>query len=254
LPFERSQDRGSRGGILLHLFVIATDDVASPGERHSLGLVVDILIPLCKGERDKGSGVVEYKLAHEFVGALANAKNIQKPARFEFGDRFGADHAAIGDDTDATNGKAFAQPVDYRNEAARVGGVARPHLRADRPTVAVEQHGEDHLIEIRPMVLGEAALSKGLAALSLEIQAGRVHEHEIELAEQIAPAREQVFLDNVLHATRCKGRSAILLIRAQFLAEPSHRPVEMMQVEAFNAIDRVILAPTLRRPIGAAGK
>src|SRR5208282_162035 len=152
------------------------------------------------------------------------------------------------------NGKALAQPVDYRDEAARVGGVSGPHFGANRPAVAIKQHGEDHLIEIRPMVLGEAALAKGLAALSLEIETGGVHEHKIERAEQIAPTREKVFLDNVLHAARREGRGAILLIRGQPLAKPGHRPVEVMQVEALNAIDRVVLTPAVRRPIGAAGK
>ena len=91
-----------------------------------------------------------------------------------------------------------AQPVDNGNEAARIGGVAGPHLRAHRPAVAIEQHREDHLIEIRPMVLGKASLSDGLAARPLKIEAGRVQEHEIERAEQIAPPREQFLLDDVL--------------------------------------------------------
>ena len=101
------------------------------------------------------------------------------------------------------------------------------------------------------MVLGEAALSKGLAALSLEIEAGRVHEHQVQLAEQIAPAREQFLLDDVLQAARREGRGAVLLIFPLLLAEPSHRPVEVMQIEILDAIDRVILAPAVRRAIGA---
>ena len=62
------------------------------------------------------------------------------------------------------------------------------------------------------MILGKAALSEGLSARSLEIEAGRVHEHEIERAEQIAPPREQFLLDDVLQATRREGRGAVLLI------------------------------------------
>ena len=58
-------------------------------------------------------------------------------------------------------------------------------VQTGRPS-PIEQHREDHLIEIRPMVLGKAALSEGLSARSLEIEAGRVHEHEIERAEEIA--------------------------------------------------------------------
>ena len=57
------------------------------------------------------------------------------------------------------------------------------------------------------MVFGEAALSQRLAARSLEIEAGRVHEHEVELAEQIAPAREQLLFDDVLQAARRTSKS-----------------------------------------------
>ena len=87
------------------------------------------------------------------------------------------------------------------------------------------------------MVFGEAALSQRLAARSLEIEAGRVHEHEVERAEQIAPAREQLLLDDVLQAAWREERGAVLLIFAQFLAQPSHRPIKVMQVEIRGAID-----------------
>ena len=75
------------------------------------------------------------------------------------------------------------------------------------------------------MVFGEAALSQRLAARSLEIEAGRVHEHEVELAEQIAPAREQLLFDDVLQAARRKECGAVLLIFAQLFAQPGHRPI-----------------------------
>ena len=104
------------------------------------------------------------------------------------------------------------------------------------------------------MVFGEAALSQRLAARSLEIEAGRVHEHEVELAEQIAPAREQLLFDDVLQAARREERGAVLLIFAQLLAQPGHRPIKVMQVDILDAIDGVILAPAVRRPIGAASK
>ena len=104
------------------------------------------------------------------------------------------------------------------------------------------------------MVFGEAALSQRLAARSLEIEAGRVHEHEVERAEQIAPAREQLLLDDVLQAAWREERGAVLLIFAEFLAQPSHRPIKVMQVEIRGAIDGINLAPAVRRPIGAAGK
>jgi hypothetical protein len=36
-PNERGQDRGTIGGILFRLVVIAADDVATPGKRRSCG-------------------------------------------------------------------------------------------------------------------------------------------------------------------------------------------------------------------------
>jgi len=37
------------------------------------------------------------------------------------------------------NGKALAQPIDHRNEAADIGRVPRPHFCANGSTVAIEQ-------------------------------------------------------------------------------------------------------------------
>ena len=43
--------------------------------------------------------------------------------------------------------------------AGDIGGVAGPHLRAHRASVAVDQNGEDHLTQVGPMVLAVAVLS-----------------------------------------------------------------------------------------------
>src|SRR6202030_926342 len=84
LPFERSQDRGTIGGILFRLVVIAADDVATPGKRHRLGLVVDTLTALGDGQRHEWRGIVEHEVAYQFVGALAHTENVEQPARFQF--------------------------------------------------------------------------------------------------------------------------------------------------------------------------
>jgi hypothetical protein len=62
-----------------------------------------------------------------------------------------------------------------------------------------------------------------MAARALEVEAGGVHEHEIERAEEIAPPREQGLLDDVFEAARGEGRGAVQLILTQ-TAESS--PVE----------------------------
>ena len=55
------------------------------------------------------------------------------------------------------------------------------------------------------MVLGEAAPSKPLTARALEIEAGRIHEHDVERGEQVAPAGEQLLLHN---ASRSAAQTA----------------------------------------------
>src|SRR5512132_380967 len=112
-----------------------------------------------------------------------------------------------------------------------LGGVARPHLRAHWPPIAIEQHGEDHLPQVRTMILAVAVLAQRLAAGALEVEAGGVHEHQVEPRQQIAPMREQPLLNHVLQAARGKRRAAILLLLRQFLAQPRHRPIKVMQIE-----------------------
>jgi hypothetical protein len=55
------------------------------------------------------------------------------------------------------------QPVDHRDHGRHVGGIARPHLRAHWPPVAVEQHGEDHLPQVRAVIVAVAVLAQRLA-------------------------------------------------------------------------------------------
>src|SRR5271166_6860305 len=104
------------------------------------------------------------------------------------------------------------------------------------------------------MVLGEAAPPERLTARALEIEACRVHEHQIERAEQIPPPCEKVLFQDVLQAARREVRGAVLLAFAKLLAEPGHRAIQMMQVQAVRALDPIIVPPTVRRPVRAAGK
>jgi hypothetical protein len=51
-----------------------------------------------------------------------------------------------------------------------------------------------------------------VAAGALEVEAGGVHEHQLEPREQIAPMREQPLLNHVLQTTRRERRAAVLLL------------------------------------------
>ena len=70
-----------------------------------------------------------------------------------------------------------------------------------------------------------AALAERLPALPFEIQGGRVHEHNGEIAQQIAPPLEQPLLHQILDAARSK-RAVGLFGGRQLLAEPSHGAVD----------------------------
>ena len=252
LPLQRGDDGRAVGGVLFHLVEVAADDVAPPGERHGLGLVVDLASRLQQDEGNERRGIAEHEVADQLVGPLAHAQNIEELARLELGDRLGADHAAVGDDADAVDAEAALQAIDRRDEARHVGGVSGPHLRAHRPAVAVEQDGQDHLVEVRPVIFGEAAPPERLAARALEIEAGGVHEHDVERGQEVAPGGEQLLLQDVLHAARRKRRRGVLLVLRKLLAEPRHRAIKVMQFDPVDAVDAVILAPAVGGAVRAA--
>ena len=49
--------------------------------------------------------------------------------------------------------------------------------------------------------------------------------------------REQLLLHHVLAAARGERRAPVLLLLRQFLPQPRHRPIEMMQIEPSDAGD-----------------
>src|SRR5271157_5449562 len=104
------------------------------------------------------------------------------------------------------------------------------------------------------MVLGETAPSERLAARALEIEARGVHEHDVERGQKVAPAGEQLLLQDVLHAARRKRRRAVLLVFGKLLAEPRHGAIKMMQCEPVDAIDAIILAPAVGGAVRAAAE
>ena len=101
------------------------------------------------------------------------------------------------------------------------------------------------------MVLGMAAPAERLPAAAMEAERGGVHEHHRQLAEQVAPAGEQLLLDLVLDAAGREGGGAGLLGVGQFLAKPGHRPIEVVQRKALRTWDLVVLHPALAGAIRA---
>src|ERR1700759_733288 len=99
------------------------------------------------------------------------------------------------------------------------------------------------------MVFAIAVLTNALSAEAFEVEAGGVHEHQVEPAEQVTTMGEQLFLDQVLGAARREWRGVILLPGGQCFTEPGHGTVEVVQVEVSAAADAIILAPAIRRQI-----
>jgi len=253
LAFEPLDDGLPVGAVLLGLGLVAADDVADALDDDLLGEELGFPVLAVHEQGREGFGVVEHHLAHALVGALAHAEDVFEAARFERGDGRPGDHAAIGDHADAANAEAVAQAVDDGDEHGDVGGVCRRHLGADRPPLAIDHDGEDHLREIGAVVLGVAARPERGAAGTFEGERGRVHEHDAEIGEEVAPSGEQRLLQAVLDAARCEGRGVGLPGLGQLLPEPGHGAVEMVQRQAIRARDGVVLHPMDAGAVRARG-
>ena len=198
-PILQGDDNGF--AVLLVFFrlgFVAADDV-------TLAIVFDFLDeelrlafrPLDK-KRCEGGAVIEHDRSHQRVRPLARAKDIIKLALFQPLNGLSRDHAAIGDHANAADSEALAETVNHRQQRLHIDGIARPHLCADGAPLAIHDEPQDHLLQIWPEILRVAVLAQRFAALAVEGQAGGVHEHGGEIAEQIASFIEQLLLNDVL--------------------------------------------------------
>ena len=128
LAREALKDGVALGRVRLRLLVSDADDVTLPAHPHRLGGVIGLRVALGDGERYEGCGIREHDLAHQPVGALAGAEDIEEAAGLESSNGLGAHHAAVGDDADAADREPPLQPIDHRKQACDIGGVAWPHL------------------------------------------------------------------------------------------------------------------------------
>src|SRR4030095_2721427 len=89
---------------------------------------------------------------------------------------------------------ATTQTRPMANRRRRRSTTARSVVR---PAALVHDDPEHHLVKVRPVVLALALFPERVAAAAFEVERRGVHEHHGELAEQIAPALKQLFLDEV---------------------------------------------------------
>ena len=244
--FQSGEGRCARGGIVARFGLIITDNVAATPRvaltrpdlaNHLFDLKVERAAAIGFGncQRDE-RGLVGQHGGDLDAALFAHAQNILDLVGFECGDGLGADHAAIGDDADPIEQEALAQPGDYRYQGCHVGGIARPHLAADRSPGFINDDAEDHLMQIRPRVFGMTVAAERGPAVAFEIQAGGIEDRQPDIIEEAAAFGEQLFLDHILVGARHQAAS---LLVGKFLAEPGHRPVQVMQVDRVHAADGI---------------
>ncbi|MCY2951424.1 MAG: hypothetical protein NTU53_05530 [Planctomycetota bacterium] len=111
-------------------------------------------------------------------------------------------HFPIRHDAHLLDPKTRPQALHDRQQCLHIRRVPRPHLAADRPSLAAEHHAHHYLLEVRAVVLVVSTLADALATFSLEVEAGGVEERQREAGEQVAPPGKQRLLDLVLGAAR----------------------------------------------------
>ena len=233
------------GTVLVGLRFVAADDIAGATHHDLLDEELGLAAGALDQERCEGLLVLEHDRAHAPVAALAGAENVFQPPLLQRPDRRRRDHAPVRHHAHPADLEARPKPVHDGQQHRGVGRVAGQHLRAYRPALAINDDGQDHLLQVRPMVLRIAVGAERLAAGALEAQRGRVHEHHAEIAEEIAPALEQRLLDHILDAAWRQ------IARLDLLAQPGHGPVEAVKRQPLGAGDGVIRHPVCAGPVRA---
>jgi len=103
-----------------------------------------------------------------------------------------------------------------------------------------------------PSMMRSRPVSANTVTAPLEIQSRCVEKYRVEPAEQVASMREQLLLNQIIGASRRKLGGRVLLLSWEFLAEPGHRAVEVMQVKIVAASDAIVLAPAVGGEIRTA--
>src|SRR5450759_1257907 len=147
-----------------------------------------------------------------------------------------AAHSPIRHDARPVDIEAILDPLHHRNKRRHIRRVPRPHFATHRSAMIVQNNSYYHLIQVGTMIFGMAQFSDGLASLSLKVDGGGVEKDTIHPGKKIPALMKQIFLNEILCATRGKG-CAILLILKLF-SQKGHRPVKMMQSQPIAASDR----------------
>src|ERR1051325_1424686 len=102
--------------------------------------------------------------------------------------------------------------------------------------------------QVRSGVLTMSILTQSVSASTLEVDRGRVEEHQVDFTEQITASIKQSFLNPIFDTA---WTAQDLLAFGQGLAQKRHGSIEMVQLQILGPWNPILLSPTLRRPITA---
>jgi hypothetical protein len=88
-----------------------------------------------------------------------------------------AHHPSIGHHSYFPQPEALLHSLDNRHKSSDVGRVARPHLTANRPTLYVQGHAHDHLLEIGSVIFTVTALANGLSTAAFKVERSGVEKN-----------------------------------------------------------------------------
>jgi hypothetical protein len=76
----------------------------------------------------------------------------------------------VGNDTDPCDLKSRFESVNDRQQTVDIGGITWPHLTANRLALVIKNRADNHLDQIRPVVLAKSSLTDTFTAMALELQ------------------------------------------------------------------------------------
>ena len=115
-------------------------------------------------KRHKRRLVAQHHLADHRCAPFARAQDVVQPPLLQRRHRRRRDQAPVRHHADTADAEALLETVDHGQ-----------HLGAHRPALAVENHRQHHLPQVRAVVLGMAVDPQALAARAMERQRGRIH-------------------------------------------------------------------------------
>src|SRR5215469_2491016 len=191
------------------------------------------------------TGPRQHLLAHLRLGTHPRPQDVLPTTLrlLQLRERLLADHPAVGHDADAADAEAGLQAFHDGHQRLDIRGVPRPQLATDGSALTIQHRSHHHLVQVGAMVLAVSPLSQGVTPLALEVNRGGVEEDQIQASEQLLAAVEQTLLDVVLHTAGGERRPSRLLVLGQFLSQPGHGPVQVVQLQGLTPLQHVVVAP-----------